>query len=71
MTIMIELELIPMDGKVAVVLPQVVVDALQARTGDKLYLAEMLDGSYRLARHDGRQVERMELVEGEMHEDDA
>ena len=53
MTIAIELELVPMDA-VAVVLPQVVVDALQAWTGDKPYLAEMLDGSYRLARHDGR-----------------
>lgn len=68
---MIELELIGMDGKVGVVLPQAVVDALQAQTGDRLYLAEMLDGSYRLTRHDDRQVERMELVEGEMHEDDA
>ncbi len=68
---MIELQLIDIDGKVGVVLPQTVVDALQASKGDKLFLAEMLDGSYRLARHDTKQVERMELVEGEMHEDDA
>ncbi len=68
---MIELELIDIDGKVGVVLPKKVVDALQTHKGDKLYLAEMLDGSYRLARHDPETVQRMELVEGEMHEDDA
>ena len=68
---MIELQLIEMDGKAVVVLPQAVIDALQTKIGEKIYLAEMLDGSYRLARHDDRQIERMELVEGEMHEDDA
>lgn len=68
---MIELQLIEIDGKVGVVLPQTVLDALQAHKGDTLFLAEMLDGSYRLARHDVEQVERMELVEGEMHEEDA
>lgn len=68
---MIELQLMEVGGEVGVVLPQQVLKALQAKQGDKLYLAEMLDGSYRLARHDERQVERMELVEGEMHEEDA
>lgn len=68
---MIELQLIELGDELGVVLPQEVVDALQGKKGDKLYLAEMLDGSYRLARHDDRQVRRMELVEGEMHEEDA
>jgi|GEM_PF-1134524 len=68
---MLELKIIDIDGQAGVVLPQVVMDELRAQTGDYLFLAEMLDGSYRLARHDKKRVELMELVEGQMHEDDA
>ena len=68
---MIELKLFDIDGQAGVVLPEEVIDALQAKIGDYLFLAEMLDGSYRLARHDKKQVELMQLVEGQMHEDDA
>ena len=68
---MIEVKIIDIDGHAGVVFPEEVIDALQAKIGDYLYLAEMLDGSYRLAHHDKQQVELMELVEGQMHEEDA
>ncbi len=68
---MIELKIFDIDGHAGVVLPEEVIDALQAKIGDYLFLAEMLDGSYRLARHDKKQVELMVLVEGLMHEEDA
>ncbi|MCK2148056.1 MULTISPECIES: hypothetical protein [Pseudomonadota] len=68
---MIELEIFDIDGHAGVVLPEEVIEALQANIGDYLFLVEMLDGSYRLARHDKKQVELMQLVEGQMHEDDA
>ena len=67
----IELALIDAGGEVGAVLPKRVVDALQTHRGDPLYLAETLDGSYRLARHDPETVQRMKRIEGEMHEDDA
>ncbi len=66
-----ELKIIDIDGHAGVVFPKEVIDVLQAKIGDYLYLAEMLNGSYRLARHDKKQVELMELVEGQMHEEDA
>lgn len=68
---MLELKLVEIDGKAGVALPDEVIESLQVQVGDYLYLAEMLDGSYRLARHDDHQVEQMELVEGSMHEEDA
>ncbi len=68
---MIELKILDIDGHAGVVFPEEVIDALQAKIGDYLFLAEMLDGSYRLARHDKKQVEQMQLVEGQMHEEDA
>ncbi len=68
---MIELKILDIDGRAGVVFPEEVINALQAKIGDYLFLAEMLDGSYRLARHDKKQVELMQLVEGQMHEDDA
>ncbi|GGO76971.1 hypothetical protein GCM10011348_05440 [Marinobacterium nitratireducens] len=68
---MIELKLRQAADGLAVVLPQEVIDNLGAREGDTLYLINMLNGSYRLARHDDRLVEKMELVDGMMHEEDA
>ena len=68
---MIELKIFDIDGQAGVVFPEEVIDALQAKIGDYLLLAEMLDGSYRLARHDKKQLEQMELVDGQMREEDA
>ncbi len=68
---MIELKIFDIDGQAGVVFPEEVIDALQVKIGDYLLLAKMLDGSYRLARHDKKQLEQMELVDGQMREEDA
>jgi len=68
---MIELKVINVGAEHAVVLPTDVLSALAVSAGDYLYLAEMLDGSYRLTHHNQHEVEQMELVEGSMHEEDA
>jgi antitoxin component of MazEF toxin-antitoxin module len=68
---MIELKVCNVDGELGVVLPPEVIKTLDAREGDTVYLVNMLNGSYRLARHDEDFVEKMELVDGMMHEEDA
>jgi antitoxin component of MazEF toxin-antitoxin module len=68
---MIELKVCKLDDGLGVVLPPVVIEALEAREGDSIYLVNMLNGSFRLARHDEHFVEEMELVEGMIHEEDA
>ncbi|NVK41196.1 MAG: hypothetical protein HWE39_08125 [Oceanospirillaceae bacterium] len=68
---MIELKLQALGNELGVVLPKEVIDSLDAAEGDSIYLINMLNGSYRLARHDDRFIEKMELVDGMMHEEDA
>lgn len=68
---MIELKLQALGGGLGVVLPQEVIDSLGVAEGDGIYLINMLNGSYRLARHDDQFIEKMELVDGMMHEEDA
>ncbi|ANG63170.1 hypothetical protein A8C75_12265 [Marinobacterium aestuarii] len=68
---MIELKVCKMGKGLGVELPSTVIQALDTREGDTVYLVNMLNGSYRLARHDENFVEEMELVNGMMHEEDA
>ena len=68
---MIELKIINVEGQAGIVLPAEVSASLGVSAGDYVYLAEMLDGSYRLTHHNQHEVEQMELVEGTMHEEDA
>ncbi|MCP8689185.1 hypothetical protein [Marinobacterium sedimentorum] len=68
---MIELKVCKMGKGLGVELPATVIEALDAHEGDTVYLVNMLNGSYRLARHDENFVEEMELVDGMMHEEDA
>jgi putative addiction module antidote len=68
---MIELKVCKLGGSLGVALPPGVLEALGAGEGDTIYLVNMLNGSFRLARHDEHFVEEMELVEGLMHEEDA
>ncbi|MFC6673141.1 hypothetical protein [Marinobacterium aestuariivivens] len=68
---MIELTLRPVGDGLGVELPADVIEALGARDGSSIYLINMLNGSYRLARHDDDLIEKMELVDGMMHEEDA
>ena len=68
---MIELTLTTAENGLAVTLPPELLAAMKLAAGDKLYLAEMLDGSYRLAAHDERALEQIELIDGSMHEEDA
>ncbi|WP_020680455.1 hypothetical protein [Marinobacterium rhizophilum] len=68
---MIELKVCKMGEGLGVVLPPVVIEALEASEGDTIYLVNMLNGSFRLARHDEHFVEEMELVDGMIHEEDA
>lgn len=68
---MIELTLTTAVNGLAVILPPEVLVAMKVTAGDKLYLAEMLDGSYRLAAHDERALEQLAFIDGSMHEEDA
>ena len=68
---MIKLTVIEMSNGSGIVLPAEVLQALQLKSGDSLYLAEMLDGSYRLSPHDEQTMEQIEFIEGSMHEEDA
>jgi putative addiction module antidote len=68
---MIELRICKVGNELGVALPPEVIASLEAREGDTVYLVNMLNGSYRLARHDEEQVEKMEIIDGMMHEEDA
>lgn len=68
---MIEIKVQAVGNGLGIELPADVLRELGVGKGDGLYLINMLNGSYRLARHDEDYVERMELVEGMMHEEDA
>lgn len=68
---MIELTLSTTQNGLGITLPPELVAAMNVAAGDKLYLAEMLDGSYRLAAHDEQLLEQIEFIDGSMHEEDA
>ena len=68
---MIELKVRQVGDGLGIELPADVIETLGAGDGDSIYLINMLNGSYRLARHDEDLVETLELVDGMMHEEDA
>ncbi len=68
---MIQLKVCKVGDALGVALPPEVIKTLDAREGEIIYLVNMLNGSYRLARHDEDFVEQMEIVDGMMHEEDA
>jgi len=68
---MIELKIRKVGAGFGVELPQEVLDQLEAREGESIFLENMFNGSYRLAKHDEKFVEQMALIDGQMHEEDA
>lgn len=68
---MIELKIQTIGKGVGVELPAEVLAQLQAQAGESIFLENMFDGSYRLAKHDEQYVEKMMLIDGQMHEEDA
>ena len=68
---MIELTLETIGAGSGVKLPQEVLNQLQVKNGENIFLENMFDGSYRLVKHDQATVENITLVDGQMHEEDA
>ncbi len=68
---MIELKIQAVGTGVGVELPLAVLKQLQTSEGETIFLEDMFDGSYRLAKHDEKSVELMMLVDGQMHEEDS
>lgn len=68
---MVELKVQKIATGLGVELPQEVLDQLGARDGEFIFLENMFDGSYRLAKHDEKFVENMMLIDGQMHEEDS
>jgi antitoxin component of MazEF toxin-antitoxin module len=68
---MIELKIQAIGTGVGVELPVEVLEQLQATEGENIFLENMFDGSYRLVKHDEKFVEKMMLIDGQMHEEDA
>ena len=68
---MIELKIQAVGAGVGVELPLAVLKQLQTSEGETIFLEDMFDGSYRLAKHDEKSVELMMLVDGQMHEEDS
>jgi len=68
---MVELKVQKIATGLGVELPQEVLDQLGASDGEFIFLENMFDGSYRLAKHDEKFVENMMLIDGQMHEEDS
>lgn len=68
---MVELKIQKVDGGLGVKLPQEVLNQLQTSEGESIFLENMFNGSYRLVQHDEELAEKMMLVDGQMHEEDA
>ena len=68
---MIELKIQAVGAGVGVELPAEVLEQLQAVEGESIFLENMFDGSYRLAKHDEKAIEQMMLIDGQMHEEDS
>lgn len=68
---MFEVKVIQVGDKLGIALPDQVANQLDAQDGGSIFLENMCDGSYRLAKHDEKFVQQMELVDGQMHEEDA
>lgn len=68
---MIELKIENVGSGLGVELPLEVLTQLQTCKGESIFLENMFDGSYRLAKHDEKSAEQMMLIDGEMHEEDS
>jgi len=68
---MIELKIQKVASGLGVELPLEVLRQLQTREGEVIFLENMFDGSYSLAKHDEKFAEQMMLVDGQMHEEDS
>jgi antitoxin component of MazEF toxin-antitoxin module len=68
---MIELKIQALGAGVGVKLPAEVLEQLQVIEGENIFLVNMFDGSYRLAKHDQKAAEQMMLIDGQMHEEDS
>lgn len=68
---MIELKIQVVGEGLGVELPQEVLEQLEAHDGESIFLENMLNGSYRLAKHNEKFVDQMKLIDGYMHEEDA
>jgi len=68
---MIELKIQAVGSGLGVELPLEVLTQLQTSEGENIFLENMFDGSYRLAKHDEKSAEQMMLIDGQMHEEDS
>ena len=68
---MIELKIRAVGAGLGVELPREVLNQLEANEGESIFLENMLNGSYRLAKHNEKFVDQMKLIDGYMHEEDA
>ena len=68
---MIELKIQIVGTGLGVELPPEVVKQLNTQKGESIFLENMFNGSYRLAKHDEKLVEQVMLIDGQMHEEDS
>ena len=68
---MIELKILAVGKGLGVELPREVLEELCTKEGESIYLENMFNASYRLAKHDDKFVEQMTLIDGQMHEEDS
>jgi hypothetical protein len=68
---MIEIKICAVGTGLGVELPCEVLEQLEASEGESIFLGNMLNGSYLLAKHDEKFVEQMMLVDGQVHEEDS
>ena len=68
---MIELKILAVGKGQGVALPREVLEQLNAKEGESIFLENMCNGSYRLAKHDEKFVEQMTLIDSQMHEEDS
>ena len=68
---MIELRIQKVGKGLGVELPNFVIEQLKANKGESIFLENMFDGSYQLAKHDEKFVEQMILADSQIHEEDS
>ncbi|MDA8817155.1 AbrB/MazE/SpoVT family DNA-binding domain-containing protein [Alphaproteobacteria bacterium] len=66
---MVELKVTTVGSSAGVVLPKEALARLNVAKGDKLYMTEAPDGSFRISAYDPEFAEQLEAVERVMRED--
>ena len=66
---MLSLRITTIGSSAGIILSNEALAILKVQAGDRLYLTEEPDGSYRLTTHDPDFERQMSLAEGIMHED--